>query len=151
MDIDGKKETLLVKDLQYDYLGKSAIHVDLMRVNLNERVTVEVAIKLRGTARGVQEGGIVEELLSHVEVECKVVDIPENLSVSISDLGIGDSIHAGQIKLPDGFELITDADALVVVCHEAKVAVEEEAVEGAEGAAAEPEVITEKKQDDASA
>lgn len=157
MDVDGKKETLLVKDLQYDYLGKSAIHVDLMRVNLSERVKVAVAVKLRGTAKGTYEGGIVDEVLSYIEVECKVSEIPESLPVNVNELGIDESIHAGQVELPEGFTLITDSDAVVVVCHEAKAVVEEEGAEGAEGlegvegAAAGPEVITEKKQDEASA
>ena len=91
MDVDGKKETLLVKDLQYDYLGKSVIHVDLMRVNLSERVKVQVAVSLRGTAKGTHEGGIVDEVLSHIEVECQVNEIPESLPVNIKDLGIDES------------------------------------------------------------
>jgi len=152
MDVEGKKETLLIKDLQYDYLGKSVIHADLMRVNLSERVSVQVAIELRGTAKGTSDGGIVEEVLSYIEVECKVSQIPEALPVNIKDLEMNGSIHAGQIELPEGFKLITEPDAVVVICHEAKAAAAEEAVEGeaAEGAPTEPEVITEKKQDEAS-
>ena len=158
MDVEGKKETLLVKDLQYDHLGKTVIHADLMRVNLSERVKVEVAIDLRGTAQGTHEGGIIEDVLSHIEVECKVSDIPESLPLNIKDLGINDSIHAGQIELPEDFKLITDPNAVVVVCHEPKVVVVEEVVEGEEGVEVaegeeiptEPEVITEKKQDEAS-
>ena len=57
-------QTLLVKDLQYDHLGKDVIHADLVRVNLNERVVVEVPVELRGTAKGTHEGGIVEESLA---------------------------------------------------------------------------------------
>ncbi|MBC8379251.1 MAG: 50S ribosomal protein L25 [Planctomycetes bacterium] len=150
LDIAGKKETILVKDLQYDYLGKSVIHADLMRVNLSERVKVGVAVELRGTAQGTHEGGLIEEILSQIEVECKVSEIPENLPVDIKELAIGGSIHASQIQLPDGFKLITDPDAVVVICQEPKVVVEEtpEEVEGAEDAATEPEVITEKKQEE---
>ena len=162
MDIEGKKETLLVKEIQYDYLGKSVIHTDLMRVNLSERVKVEVAVALRGTAKGTHEGGIVEEVLSHIEVECKVSEIPESLPLNIKELGIDESIHAEQIELPEGFKLITDPNAVIVVCHEAKAAVAAEVVEGEEGeegvegiegeegAPTEPEVITEKKQDETS-
>lgn len=151
VDIDGAKETLLIKSIQYDYLGKDIIHVDLMRVNLNELVTVEVAIELRGTAQGAQEGGIVDEVLTSVEVECKVSEIPEVLPVIIKDLGVGQSIHAGQIELPAGAKLITDPEAVIVVCHEAKAAIAAEALEGeaVEGTEAEPEVITEKKADEA--
>ncbi|MHC5158131.1 MAG: 50S ribosomal protein L25 [Planctomycetota bacterium] len=132
VDIDGKKDTMLVKDLQYDYLGRSVIHADLMRVNLSERVTVEVMI---------------------IEVECAVRDIPDNIQLNIKDLGLNEVMHAGQVELPEGFVLVTDPDAVVVSCHETKapVVVEEAEVE-VEGAeeAAEPEVITEKKETESS-
>lgn len=155
VDIDGKKDTLLVKDLQYDYLGKSVIHADLVRVNLRERVKVEVMLELRGTAAGTHMGGIVEEVMNAIEVECEVRDIPEVLPVNIKDLGFNEVLHAGQIELPAGFTLVTDPEAVVVSCHETKVTVieEEVVVEGEEGAeegaeeAAEPEVITEKKEE----
>jgi len=152
VDIDGKKDTMLVKDLQYDYLGKSVIHADLMRVNLSERVTVEVMIELRGTAAGTHEGGIVEEMMNSIEVECAVRDIPESLQLNIKDLGLNEVLHASQVELPEGFVLVTDPDAVVVSCHETKAPV---AVEEAEGAvegegATEPEVITEKKETESS-
>lgn len=155
VDIDGDKDTLLVKDLQYDHLGRTVIHADLMRVNLSERVTVVVMLELRGTAAGTHMGGIIEEVMNSIEVECAVRDIPDSLPVNIKDLDVGQTLHAGQIELPEGFTLITDSDAAVVSCHEPKVAVvveEEEGVEGAEVAeeGAEPEVITEKKEEESS-
>jgi large subunit ribosomal protein L25 len=153
VDINGAKDTMLVKDLQYDYLGKSVIHADLMRVNLSERVTVEVMIELRGTAAGTHEGGIVEEMMNSIEVECEVQDIPESLQLNIKDLGLNEVMPAGQIELPQGFVLVTDPDAVVVSCHETKAsAAEEEAAGVAEGAeaATEPEVITEKKEKESS-
>lgn len=150
VDIDGSKDTLLVKDLQYDYLGKSVIHADLMRVDLNELVKVEVMIELRGTAVGTHMGGMVEEIMNSIEVECAVRDIPESLPVNIKELQVNETLHAGQIELPEGFTLVTDPDAAVVGCHETKAAISEELVEGAEEGAdegAEPEVITEKKEE----
>ena len=149
MDIAGKKETVLVKDIQYDYLGKSVIHADLVRVNLNEMVDVQVSLEMVGTAKGTHEGGIVDEQLDHLIVKCKVSAIPEVIAVNVTELGLGDVLHAGQIALADGLELVTDPDAVVLVCHEAKAAISAEAEEGEE-AAAEPEVITEKKEEDAS-
>ena len=149
IDIDGTKDTMLVKDLQYDYLGKSVIHVDLMRVNLSERVTVEVMVELRGTAAGTHEGGIIEEVMNAIEVECAVRDIPETLPVNIKELELNQTIHAGQIELPEGFTLVTDPDAVVVSCHETKAAAvaEEAEVAAAEEAVTEPEVITEKQEE----
>lgn len=149
VEIAGKTENLLVKDLQYDYLGKTVIHTDLVRVNLNEMVEVQVPIEMVGSAKGTHEGGIVDEQLAHLLVKCKVSAIPETIPVSVKDMGLGDVLHAGQVELAEGLELVTDPDAVLLVCHEAKAAIAEEAAEGAEGeeGAAEPEVITEKKED----
>ena len=151
VDLAGAKDTLLVKDLQYDYLGDTVIHADLMRVNLSERVKVQVMIKLNGTAAGTHMGGIVEEIMNSIEVECAVSDIPEFLPVDIKGLELEKTLRASEIELPAGFTLITDPNAGVVGCHESKAAVaEEEDVEGEEVAegAAEPEVITEKKEEE---
>lgn len=150
VDINGTAETLLVKEVQYDYLGKSVIHADLMRVNLSEKLTVQVNVQFRGTAQGTLDGGIVDEVLTHVDVACKVSDIPEELVVNIKDLGLGQTIHAGQIELPAGVTLVTDPEAVLAVCHEAKAALAAEGEEaGAVEGAAEPEVITEKKAEEA--
>ncbi len=153
VDMDGKKETVLVKDIQYDYLGKDVIHTDLVRVNLNEMVDVQVSIEMVGTAKGTHEGGIIDEQLDHLIVKCKVSAIPEIISVNVTEMALGDVLRAGQIALTEGAELVTDPDAVVLVCHEAKAAISEGEAEGegVEGeAATEPEVITEKKEEDAS-
>ena len=153
VDLGGAKDTLLVKELQYDYLGDTVIHADLVRVNLSERVKVQVMIKLVGTAAGTHMGGIVEEIMNSIEVECAVSEIPEFLPVDIKGLELEKTLRASEIALPDGFTLVTDPNAGVVGCHESKAALaeeEEEAVEGEEGVegAAEPEVITEKKEEE---
>ncbi|MCI0498804.1 MAG: 50S ribosomal protein L25 [Planctomycetales bacterium] len=147
VDIDGAKDTVLVKQVQYDYLGKDIIHADLMRVNLSERVKVKVAVALRGVAEGTHQGGMVELVLDRLEIECRVSDIPDMLPVNIKSLGLNQTIHAGAIELPADLKLITDADAVVVSCHEAAAAKAEEVTAVAEGAEAptEPEVITERK------
>jgi len=146
----GKNETVLVKDLQYDYLGKDVIHADLIRVDLSERVTVEVPLSFRGVAKGTLSGGILEESLTELSIECGVTAIPESIPVSVRDLNIGDALHARDIVLPAGCVLMTPPDALVVICHESKAAESAaETVEGAEAAAAtEPEVITERKKEE---
>jgi large subunit ribosomal protein L25 len=135
--------------VQYDHLGKAILHVDFMRVNLSERVTVEVAIELRGTAEGTHQGGMIETLLGAVEIECKVSEIPDTIPVNIKSLQLNQAIHAGQIDLPAGIKMLTDADAVIVICHEAASAVSAEAAEG-EATATQPEVITERRKDETS-
>lgn len=152
--LDGtKKETLLVKDVQYDYLGKDVIHVDMIRVDLSERVTVQVPLEFRGVAKGTTMGGILEETMTHLEIECGVTEIPESIAVIVRELGLNEGLHAKDIELPAGAVLKSDPDALVAICHESKAAAaEEEAAveEGAEAAATEPEVITERKKEEES-
>ncbi len=112
--IGGTAETLLVKDLQYDYLGRKVIHADLVRVDLTETVQVIVAVETRGKPKG----GIVDVLLGKLEVECVVTAIPDRISLSVREMNIGDTLKAGQIALPEGVKLVTDPEALVLLCHE---------------------------------
>ena len=140
VSIDGKVEKLLVKDVQYDHLGDAVIHADLARVDLNERVTVDVEVTLRGTPAGVNEGGILDHIANTVEVECPVTAIPENFRVSVEALAIGDTLTAEAIELPDGVTLVSPADTVIAAVHVmAEEAEETEA--GAEGEETEPEVI----------
>lgn len=137
------KHTLLVKDLQYDHFGKKLVHADLMRVDLNERMTVQVPIELRGTAKGSQEGGILDQNMTNLEIECVVSRIPKSITVSVKDLAIGEAIHAKDLQLPPGSLLKTDPEAIVCICHMPKVKAEVEEAAVAEGPS-EPEVITER-------
>jgi len=141
-EFGGKTETLLVKDLQYDHLGKNVIHADMVRVNLEETVKVTVPIEMRGTPKGSHEGGIVDEHLDHLEIECRVTEIPEVIPVLVKDLGVGGAIHAGDVVLPPGVKLVTSPDALLLTCHLVAAAKTTEQIE--EELPAGPEVITEK-------
>jgi large subunit ribosomal protein L25 len=143
VQIDKKKEKVLVKDLQYDYLSKNIIHADLIRVDITETVRVEVPIELKGAAnaKGTQEGGIIEEHTDHLEVECKATDIPEALAVPVKEMEVGDAIHAGDIELPEGVKLVSSPEILLVTCHLVSVAKTTEEVE--EEMPSAPEVISE--------
>ena len=143
MDVQlGKKmEKMLVKDLQYDYLGKSIVHADLMRVDITETVRVTVPVELKGMAKGAHEGGIIEEHADRLGVECKVSDIPETIIVWIKDVRVGDALYAGDIELPEGVKLAGSPETLLVTCHLVAAAKTAEQVE--EEALAAPEVIGE--------
>ena len=144
VQIGKKKQTIIVKALQYDHLGKNVIHADLMRVNVTEMVKITVPIELKGTAPGVNEGGIVEEHIDHIEIECKVTDIPESIVVSVKGLNIGDFIHAGDISLPEGVKLVSSPETLLVSCNLVSAAKTTEEVESEMPSA--PEVIGEAKE-----
>jgi large subunit ribosomal protein L25 len=146
--IDGKTQKMIVKDLQYDYLGRDIVHADLMRVDATETVRVTVPIELKGTAQGTHEGGIVEEHADHIEIECQVTNMPETILVSVKELGVGESIHAGEITLPDGVTLVSSPETLLVACHIVAAAKTTDELE--EEAPTAPEVIGEKKEEETS-
>ncbi len=147
LQMGDKSETVLIKDVQYDYLGTNLVHVDFSRVNLNERVPVNVPVVLRGTPAGVQAGGMLQQLQMEVELECLVTDIPEQLKVSVTNLEIGQSLYAKDIELPSGAKLLTEPDTVIAQVTElAEEAEEQQEEELAE--ATEPEVIGKGKESD---
>ena len=143
VQVGRKKEKMIIKELQYDYLGKDIIHADLMRVDMSETVKVAIPIELKGIAAGTHEGGIVEEHVDHLDIECKVSDIPEMIVVSVKDVHVGDALHAGQIELPAGVKLVSSPEMLLVTCHLVAAAKTAEQVE--EETPTAPEVIGEVK------
>jgi large subunit ribosomal protein L25 len=147
VQIGTKKEKTIVKELQYDHLGKNIIHADLMRVDVGEMVKVTVPIELKGTAAGTHEGGIIEEHTDHLEIECKATDIPETIVVSIKDVHVGSTLHAGEVELPDGMNLVSSPETLLVTCHLVAAAKTTEELE--EETPVAPEVIGEVKEPEA--
>lgn len=147
IQVGRKKEKMIVKELQYDYLGKNIIHIDLMRVNVSEMIKVTVPIELKGTAAGMHEGGIIEEHVDHLEIECKATDIPEMIIVSVKDVHVGGALHAGDIELPSGLKLISSPETLLVTCHLVAAAKTTEEME--EEMPTAPEVIGEVKEEGA--
>lgn len=143
IQIGKKKEKIIVKEVQYDHLGKNVIHADLMRVDITESIKVTVPIELKGTAVGTHEGGIVETHVSQLEVECKATDIPEKITILVKDMQVGDALHAGDVALPEGVKLVTPAGMVLVTCHTVTIKTTEEVEQETPVA---PEVITEKKE-----
>ncbi len=144
VQVGKKKDKMLIKAVQYDYLGRDIIHVDLMRVDMTETIKVTVPIELKGIAAGTHESGIIEEHLDRLEIESKVADIPKTIVVLIKDLHVGDAIHAGDVELPDEVKLVTPAQTLLVTCHLVAAAMTAEEME--EEAPTGPEVIGEVKE-----
>lgn len=145
VQVGSKKETILVKDMQYDHLGKNVIHIDMMRVNVKEKIKVQVPLEFKGTAAGAQEGGIVEPKMNSLSVECLVTDIPETIVVSVKEVNVGDNMHASDIEMPEGVTLASDPSLLVLTCHLVAAAKSTEELE--EEAPAAPEVIGEVKEE----
>jgi len=143
IDVDGRTESVLIKDVQYDSLGTDLLHVDLARVDLDESVEVTVPVLLRGTPAGAADGGVLHQLVSQVTIECTAKQIPENLRVQVNEMKLDDVLYLRDIPLPEGARLLEEPDALL--CSVSLVTEKEAAP--AEEAAAEPEVIGEKKEE----
>jgi len=140
--IGGKAQRCLIKEVQYGHLGIAPIHIDLARVDIDERVRVTVGIELRGVPKGVSEGGVLDRHLAEVEVECLVTDIPQTLHPIVADLDIGDSLLVKDLPLPDGVVAVTDGEERVAIVRALAVVEEEpEVEEEGEEKTAEPERI----------
>ena len=147
VEIGKKKQKTIIKDLQYDYLGKKVLHIDLMRVDVTEKIHVSVPLELKGTAPGTNEGGIVEQYVNEIEIECLATNIPNSIIVSVKEMNVGDSIHVGQIILPEGVKLLSQEDTLAVSCN---VVAEAKTTEESEEGPSAPEVIGESKESEES-
>lgn len=140
---NGKAETALLREVQWDTFGQEILHVDLARVSAGERITVEVPLELRGSAPGVKEGGRLEQYIHAVEVECLATAIPDSLRVSINDLHLNASITVGDLEVPSGVVIQHSPDSLVVQVIEVHEAAE---AEEAEHEPVEPELIRKEKE-----
>jgi len=143
LEFDGTSETVLVRDVQWDHLGKEILHLDFARVNVGEAIETEVRIDLRGTAPGVAEGGILETLVHSIDVTCRADAIPDSFKVDISELHIGKAIHVRDLQLPEGVTTKVDPESLIV--HVTTKVAEAAAAEPAEGV--QPEVIKAERKD----
>jgi large subunit ribosomal protein L25 len=136
----------LIQEVQHATLSGGIVHVDFHAINMNEVLHTTVPIEPYGEPVGVKSfGGILEQSLRSLEIECLPKDLPEVLRIDVSGLAIGSSIHVKHIMLPDGVKALEDPDLTVFLV--AAPAVVEVAAPAATAAAAQPEVIKEKKED----
>jgi large subunit ribosomal protein L25 len=144
LQADGKTEKALIREVQWDHLGLDILHVDFARVAADERIKIEVRIELRGTAPGVTAGGVLDQPIHSLVIECLAIAVPESIRVPIGELLIGQAIHVKELVLPEGVTTAVDPDAIVVQVAAPKV--EEEVAAAAPVAEqAEPELIGRKE------
>jgi large subunit ribosomal protein L25 len=137
---DGETQKALVNEIQWDHLGLELVHVDFKRVDIHERIHVTVPIEIRGIAPGVTAGGVLDQPIHALHIECLALAIPQSIRVNIGELQIDGVIHVSDLHLPEGVKALDDPDAVVV--HVKQPVVEAEAAPAAPAAeTAEPEVI----------
>jgi len=115
ISVGDKKQNVLFKSIQYNPVTDQVLHLDLFGVRMDQAITIKVTLQLIGDAVGVKdEGGILNQPLNEIEIQCLPADIPDFVELEISELGMGDSLNASDIKLDEKFKLITSKDSVVV-------------------------------------
>ncbi len=148
VEMGGQKNQFLIKEVQYDHMDTTPIHLDLTRVDMNECVTVRVGIELRGTPKGAADGGILDQHVADIEVECLVSKIPETLHPLITELGVGESLLVKDLELPEGVKATLDPEERIASVRAKAAESDEDSEEGEEGDSAEPERIGRVRKDD---
>ena len=146
---DNKEEVALLRDLQYDALGREILHADFVRIAMDKRIELKVSLELKGTPLGVAEGGVLEQTLREVLVECLPTAIPDRLIADVSGLALGGTFTLKDISsLPSGVKIAHEnLDIPVAIVRKPVEEVAKPAVEEEE-AAKEPEVITRKPKEE---
>src|SRR4029079_10129877 len=113
LEIAGEKgsRTAMIQEIQHSPVGGDVLHVDFHAVSMDEKIEADVPVEPVGVANGVKNfGGLLEQSLRTLEVECLPRDLPDKITVDVSALTIGDSIHVGDIHFPGGVAAIPQAD-----------------------------------------
>ncbi|MBU0529586.1 50S ribosomal protein L25 [bacterium] len=110
VDINGKTQYVMIKDIQYHPVSDEIIHIDLMRVRRDEKITISVPIVFEGTAKGVKEGGILTYNLSNLEIKCLPSDVPDKIVIDVTDFEMNHVMTVNEIVVGDKIEIITDED-----------------------------------------
>ncbi len=133
---NGREIPVMVKEVQFNYLKNSAVHLDFQAIDENAEISSEIAIHPVGECIGAQRGGVLSQETHHIVVTCKPTELPEHLTADVSNLEVGESMLAKDIVLPANVKLHSDPEAVIFhVVLPTEEPVEEEAA-AAEGEAA---------------
>jgi large subunit ribosomal protein L25 len=135
LTLDGTDHLVIPRDVQRDHIHGRFIHLDLLAVRRDEKIRLNIPVRIVGESVGVKAGGVVEHRLWEIEVECLPTDVPEAIEADISALEIGMSLHVSDLQAPAGVTFLSNEEESVVAVAQPQMAVEleEEAAEGEEG------------------
>jgi len=138
----GAARNVLIKEIQHHPMTARIVHVDFHEISLDRMIKVLVSLDFDGTPKGVlTAGGTLDVQTREIEVECKASDLVESFLVDITALEIGDHLTVADVKLPEGFDLLTEGSISIATVLKPRVASDEDG-EDTEAVAGEPEVIT---------
>ena len=158
---DEAPETVIIKEIQRDPVEKQTlVHADFVRISLDEPVSSAVPVILTGAAPGVQQGGVLEFSLRHITLHCLPAQMPNEVSIDVSEMQIGDSFHVSDLSFAAEIEMLDDSQRIIVTISQPRVQTETTEAEEGEGegegesegeettdAPAEPEVISRRRDD----
>jgi large subunit ribosomal protein L25 len=151
LSLDGERTKAMIVDWQYEPIKGALLHIDLKRIAMDKKLTVEVPIVMKGEPAGVkQQGGILEQVLREVEIECLPGDIPASIEADVSELVFGKVLRVADLPKNDKWQVLTDENqtvAHVITIKEEVVAAPEAVAADAAAGPAEPEVIKKGKQE----
>lgn len=144
------KRTVIVKEIQKDPIKGDWLHIDFNEISLREKLKTPVSIEVIGEAKGVTDGGVLDHIMHELEVECLPTDIPEHISVDVTNLEIGDTLYVKDLVIPEKVTVMSNLELPVISVAAPRA--EEEVVAapapGEEGETTEPEVISKGKKEE---
>jgi len=122
INVDGKRQTVLFKSVQYHPVTEKVLHIDLYGIKMDKPVNIKIPVQLTGSPIGViEEGGVLNQASNEIEIQCLPANIPEFVETDISELNLGDSINVGSIDLDENITLVTSEDTVLAsVTHAMK-------------------------------
>lgn len=145
LSVNGAKEKVLIRDLQWNHLGSEMVHADFERVSVDERVKVTIPVKLKNAPKSTG-GGVLDQPLHMLHVECPVIAIPDDITIDITNLTLGAPIHVSDLTLPEGVKVLEAKEMVVVQLKLPGMEPEAPATPSAEGVG--PEVIKKEKKEE---
>ncbi len=148
LSVDGRQSRVMVKEYQLDPVTHQLLHADFYQLAMDKAITVTVPVIVKGESRGVKlQGGLLDFVTREVQVQCLPTDIPESISIDVTELALNQSIRVRDLPLDGKWKAVNDAETMLV--HIVMPKAEESAqTAAAEGAAAEPEVAKKGKTDE---
>jgi len=149
---EDREHQVFVKDYQMNPITDELTHIDFFKITEGEKIHTKVPVEITGTAKGVRNGGILEFVERELVIECLPTDIPEKITIDVTNLDVNDSIHIGDIPVTGSMKFMSDHDRVIVTILVPTKVAEPVAAEGlpveGEAAAAAAAPAEEKKEDE---
>lgn len=155
----GNTETVIIKEIQRHPVDKQRlIHADFIRISLDEPVTSAVPVVLVGSPQGVQEGGVLEFPLRQVTLHCLPMQMPNDITIDVGHLDIGDAVHVSELTLDEEIDILDEPERIIATVSQPRIQLEDEITEAEDGEGeaeeapeeqpTEPEIISRRRDDD---